>query len=72
MSNVLAWFVWVSTTESNLLLTQWQLARWQAVAAFDIITEAALFAVAAYMAQGLKTSVSKKSVVLVAFGLRLL
>ncbi|KAK0620408.1 hypothetical protein B0T14DRAFT_567155 [Immersiella caudata] len=48
------------------------LARWQATAALDIIAEAALFAVAAYMTQGLKTSASKKSIVLIAFSLRFL
>lgn len=48
------------------------LARWQASAALDIISEAALFAVAVYMVEGLKTSVSKRAFVSLAFGLRLL
>ncbi|KAK0715148.1 hypothetical protein B0H67DRAFT_553733 [Lasiosphaeris hirsuta] len=48
------------------------LARWQATAAFDITTEVGLFAVAVYMTQGLQLDRSKKSVVLFAFGLRLL
>ncbi|KAK0641657.1 hypothetical protein B0T16DRAFT_461695 [Cercophora newfieldiana] len=48
------------------------LARWQVTAVFDIVTELGIFGVAAYMTHGLKTTVSKKFVVLIAFGLRVL
>ncbi|KAK3687849.1 hypothetical protein B0T22DRAFT_140161 [Podospora appendiculata] len=47
------------------------LARWQAVAVFDVSTEVFLFAVSIYMAQALKLPFSKKAVVVLAFALRL-
>ncbi|KAK3317954.1 hypothetical protein B0H66DRAFT_555879 [Apodospora peruviana] len=47
------------------------LSRWQAVVAFDVFTEAALFGVAVYMTVGLQLDFSKKTVVLLAFALRL-
>ncbi|KAM7210231.1 hypothetical protein V8F06_014383 [Rhypophila decipiens] len=47
------------------------IGRWQAAVSFDIFTELALFAVALFMTLGLQLSVSKKLVVVLAFGLRL-
>lgn len=48
-----------------------QFIRWQVVAAFDIITEVSLFGIAVYMTYGLQLSFSNKTVVLLAFALRL-
>ncbi len=47
------------------------MSRWDAVAAFDIATEAGLFAIAVLLVQGLQLPLRKKLVVLFAFGLRL-
>ncbi|KAL1583924.1 hypothetical protein WHR41_07355 [Cladosporium halotolerans] len=46
-------------------------AQWQAIAAFDIITEVGLFAMAVHLVWGLQTAVSGKFRVVFAFGLRL-
>ncbi|KAM7188890.1 hypothetical protein V8F20_010399 [Naviculisporaceae sp. PSN 640] len=46
------------------------ISRWQVVVALDIFTEVSLFAVALFLTLGLQLSVSKKIVVLLAFGLR--
>jgi hypothetical protein len=45
--------------------------RWQIVAAFNIIIELALFSATIYIIQGLQLALSKKLVVVLAFGLRL-
>jgi len=45
--------------------------RWQVVSAFNIITEATLFALSIYLVAGLHMSMAKKSMVIIAFGLRL-
>ncbi|TPX08020.1 uncharacterized protein E0L32_010351 [Thyridium curvatum] len=45
--------------------------RWQAITAFDVLTELGLFAIALHMAHGLFVSPGKKAVVLLAFALRL-
>ncbi len=54
------------------LLNACQLVRWQVVAVFGIVTEIALFYMSIYLVQGLQLSLAKKSVVVLAFGLRLL
>lgn len=46
-------------------------AQWQAIAAFDIATEIALFGMAVHLVWGLQTAVSGKLRVIFAFGLRL-
>ncbi|KAM0718088.1 hypothetical protein Q7P37_006420 [Cladosporium fusiforme] len=46
-------------------------AQWQAITAFDIATEAMLFAMAVYLVWGLQTAFSGKFRVVFAFGLRL-
>lgn len=48
------------------------LARWKTVAALDIVSEIALFAMSIQLVWNLQTSFSKKSEVVFAFALRLL
>lgn len=48
-----------------------QVVRWDIIGAIDIATEVALFAMAILLVKDLKMDVSKKSFVVVAFGLRL-
>ncbi|KAK0113952.1 hypothetical protein ONS95_014197 [Cadophora gregata] len=47
------------------------LSRWRTVAAMDIITEVALFSTSIYLVKNLQLSLHKKSLVVLAFGLRL-
>lgn len=49
----------------------YKFTRWQVVASLDIITELALFFNSIYMVKSLQLSIQKKSVVVLAFGLRL-
>ena len=49
-----------------------QLARWQVVTAFDIITELAIFSNSVFLVKGLQLALEKKITVTSAFGLRLL
>lgn len=49
----------------------YQFARWQAITAFDVITELLLFGISLYMLRGLTLKMSKKFIVLSAFALRL-
>lgn len=49
-----------------------QLAQWEAVAAFDIFTEALLAATPIFIIYGLQMPLNKKLAILVAFALRLL
>lgn len=46
-------------------------AQWAAVAAFDILTEIAVFAMSIHLVWKLHTSLARKSRVVFAFGLRL-
>lgn len=52
-------------------LTLLQLVRWQIVTAVDIVVEILLVCLAAYLVQGLKMSLSRKAMVVVAFCFRL-
>jgi len=47
------------------------LVRWQVISAFNIITEAAVFSMSIYLVIGLHMSLARKSMVVIAFGLRL-
>ena len=60
-----------SSSRKIYILTHVQFVRWQVVAAFDIITEVLLFSTSIYMVKSLQLSLSKKFVVILAFGLRL-
>ncbi len=53
------------------LANKLQFARWQTVAGMDIITELALFSTSIYLVKNLQLSLKKKSLVVLAFGLRL-
>jgi hypothetical protein len=46
-------------------------ARWQFIAALDIVTEAALFAISLYLIWGIQMSLKSKTIVVTAFGCRL-
>jgi len=46
-------------------------ARWQFIAALDIVTEAALFAISLYLIWGIQMSMKSKAIVVTAFGCRL-
>lgn len=58
---------WLQYSESCPSLA----AQWRAIAAFDIITEVLLFALAIQLVWGLQTQFSRKTRVVFAFGLRL-
>jgi len=49
-----------------------QFARWQVLTAVDIITELVIFALSIYLVIGLQMPAKRKTVIVVAFGLRLL
>jgi hypothetical protein len=49
----------------------WQLVRWQIVTAFNIISEAAIFGMSIFLIFRLKMALSQKSIVVIAFGMRL-
>ncbi|KAL8752043.1 MAG: hypothetical protein Q9199_006009 [Rusavskia elegans] len=55
----------------RITVTVWLIVRWDIIGAIDIATEVALFAMAILLVKDLKMDVSKKSFVVVAFGLRL-
>lgn len=58
------WIQWNASCDSLF-------AQWQAIIAFDIITEVMLFGMAVYLVWGLQTAFSGKFRVVFAFGLRL-
>jgi hypothetical protein len=45
--------------------------RWQIIAAFNIISEVAIFGMSFFLVAGLRMPLSQKSIVIVAFGIRL-
>lgn len=53
------------------MLTMAKLLRWQVTLAFDIITELALVGNSFYLVQDLQVPLGKKTVVVLAFALRL-
>jgi hypothetical protein len=46
-------------------------ARWQFIAALDILTEAALFSISLYLIWGIQMSLKSKTIVVTSFGCRL-
>ena len=59
-------WLWYGRSCSGLLV------RWRAFAAFDIVTEVVLFGMSLHLVWDLQTSITRKSKVVFAFGLRLL
>lgn len=57
--------------DSTISMCSSLFARWQFIAALDIVTEAALFSISLYLIWGIQMSMKSKTIVVTAFGCRL-